>query len=101
MGFFMFCLAFMPCADSPGMCKKEVHLIGTDDGHAHNSNEEDNCPPFCSCNCCGVSIALYFHPFKAKDPHAVVEISQEILSIYPSYIPAFYGNIWQPPKINA
>lgn len=96
---YVFFLAVYPCSDS-NTCVDEqkagMVLIANDD-HAHTSNEQDSCTPFCICSCCAAHIQL----------NQVADITFSIL-IHNTQLATLYqekpmlnnGNsIWQPPRI--
>jgi hypothetical protein len=59
---------------------------------------EDNCSPFCICNCCHNSS---FYKTAEYIPAAVIKINTENTKIeYTSvFLSRFCTSIWQPPKI--
>jgi hypothetical protein len=53
-------MAIVPCADDiPVVDHDDTHAYVADmdaEGHSHDS--QDDCTPFCMCQCCGTSITL-------------------------------------------
>lgn len=101
----MMVLFIMPCAD---MNEKDVihnHEHSTEISHqdAHNRTEtQDLCTPFCVCGCCGIvaGVVLQWNIFeigKAK----TFDLSKPTVYYKTVFIPHYFGEIWQPPKINA
>lgn len=86
---------FMPCADkkdASAECKAQI----TQALH-HEKDAQDDCPPLCSCSCCGFfssahsfvsSISINSFSTQAYNSEYLPEAIQEIT------LP-----IWQPPKI--
>ncbi len=89
-------LSVFPCTDLVEMsdtfeCSGLVH---TDEGHGQEDHE-DTCPPFCSCNCCGVTVVC------VEDTDFVFE-KQELNSSYFfsysfSYSFSYESVVWRPP----
>ncbi|MFZ6011664.1 MAG: DUF6660 family protein [Bacteroidota bacterium] len=92
-------LAVYPCSDS-NTCVDEqkagVALIASDD-HAHTSNEQDSCTPFCICSCCAAHIQLH----KAADiSFALLIHNTQLTTLYQEKPLLNTSNsIWQPPRI--
>lgn len=87
----------MPCNDAYNNCKNETVL--TED-YNHKSDHNDICSPLCSCTCCSISVNPKLTSFK-------IDLTKPIVSskiTFPiqdfSFVSNYYGNIWQPPKIN-
>src|SRR5690606_11160086 len=106
MALYMMVLFIIPCAD---MYEKDLHLnhdhsteISHQDTHDHTETQ-DFCTPFCLCGCCGIvsGVVLQWNVFdigKAK----TFDLSTKPKIYYKSvFIPRYFGEIWQPPKINA
>lgn len=87
----------MPCADiSAAEHEKNANMeIGHSD--ADHEDCEDFCTPFCSCSCCGTTMA-FFYPERIS---LVRTISCETVNA--TFIPNAFSNfnhsIWLPPKI--
>lgn len=103
---YMILLALVPCADGNGGIIEFVnHVSGIEHTeyahHEHHDNSctDDNCSPFCICNCCSLAI---------KIPNEIpLEIRVPIQ--FPSDEPIFYVDvfwseykfsIWQPPRFS-
>ncbi|MCB0706442.1 MAG: hypothetical protein KDC34_14095 [Saprospiraceae bacterium] len=100
---YLLMLSLIPCGDNGGGIIEIVnHLFGIEHQehpeHQHDSNScgEDDCTPFCVCNCCSTvlhspeNLVLPFNPFPPT----------------PNKLPAFAPNlifsiftmpVWQPP----
>lgn len=86
-------LSLVPCSDALNDCE------AAENSHTHKEDHNDFCTPFCTCYCCGANVVLSDFSFhKVSDP-VYIPINGKVNSHYPSFIPGFYGNIWQPPKI--
>lgn len=101
----MMVLFIMPCAD---MYEKDNFLnhnhseeLTLQGSHDHQETT-DMCSPFCLCGCCGVvsGVVLQWNIFdigKAK----TFDLSKPKMYYKTIFIPRYFGEIWQPPKINA
>ncbi len=92
----------MPCSDAHNECKKSNTSANYSEEtkHNHKNDHNDFCSPFCTCSCCNTVVALNFSTFYLKKSKLVVPNSEKIAIKEFSFISNFYGNIWQPPKIN-
>lgn len=45
----------MPCTD---VVSCDVNGSQEHHTHSHSDHEEDTCPPFCACHCCGIVITF-------------------------------------------
>jgi hypothetical protein len=76
----------------------ETEFTSNHDDHSHDK-ENDLCPPFCSCACCGSQIVSYFQATAISIPILSKSIKTQ-LPTYKSILSSnFYGSIWQPPQI--
>lgn len=100
MAIYILVLSAVPCSDVHNDCNNSKSKTELTQNHDHQQDQDDNCSPFCTCACCGASVvAIDFTPFQIKKP-AEFLITQKISLRNFSFISNFYGNIWQPPKIN-
>src|SRR5690606_36922533 len=96
---YLLALTAMPCSDMSNNCETATTSITKPVTHNHQSDGDDACGPFCFCSCCSVST-------NPKITALEFQIAKPITSTitYPvrdfSLISNYYGNIWQPPKIN-
>ena len=88
-------LAIVPCADAS--VSRVIPIEKTDCDHSddkHTDNHDD-CSPFCSCDCCGMSVVVpvlqWFETTDFEQNH--------IYSFYYSFQYSFdyLGGIWYPP----
>lgn len=98
---YLLALSIMPCTDMQnGQDDRSSHqLEQTRDNHSDSS---DLCSPFCLCSCCG-TVSENLLQFEAFDfSKAKTNATLQLTSYYnPYFIAGFYGNIWQPPKVNS
>lgn len=90
----------MPCADleinNPAHNSNEI--VSKHTSHSHDK-ENDLCPPFCVCNCCGAQVLSYFPTISYEFP-LISTVIKTKEPFYKSVIASnFYGSIWQPPQI--
>ena len=93
-------LSSLPCNDAENQCNGNNSKSETK-FHQHNEDSDDNCSPFCICNCCHTVLAsLDFIPFEIKQSKVVV-VSQKIAPRNYTLISNYYSSIWDPPKFKA
>ncbi len=97
---YFLALSIMPCGDihHPGSnenTQSEISSPGhSDAGHA------DLCSPFCTCSCCGTSMAFKLFEYFNASLFNTLYISKQIVSRDIFFISSFFDKIWQPPKID-
>jgi hypothetical protein len=100
ISIYLIALSCLPCADmevnSPAHAL--TALSSSNEKHSHDK-ENDLCPPFCVCNCCGAQLLSYI-PVISFGFNIVSTIITISLPTYKSILSSnFYGSIWQPPQI--
>ena len=96
--FYLMVLSSLPCSDGSNQCEDAIPKIETVQSHDHNKDSDDNCGPFCYCNCCSISITTYhFKPFEIKQPKPILVVKKITLRDF-TLIPFYSGSIWHPPK---
>jgi hypothetical protein len=100
MSVLVLTLSLVPCSDAMNECKPKV-ITHEESSHSHKTDHDDFCSPFCSCNCCGATVVLGSFGFQETLNPVYIPIGEKVISYSSSFIPSFYENIWQPPKINA
>ena len=96
--FYRMVLFSLPCSDGSNQCEDTIPKIETVQSHDHNQDSDDNCSPFCYCNCCSISIATYhFKPFEIKQPKPTLVVKKITLRDF-TLISFYSGSIWHPPK---
>lgn len=104
LAFYMLALQMMPCADMFGreLLGYSQNAVASVDSNTHDeAGDNDLCPPFCLCNCCGMisGILLHRNAFNLKKARS---FAVELTTYYkPNFTPGYAGDIWQPPKFNA
>ncbi len=54
LAVFIFVIALLPCTD--GGVHIDIHTDHIED-HGHSHDHQGDCPPFCTCGCCGVVVS--------------------------------------------
>ena len=93
---YMLVLSVLPCHD--GVECSEIRTEAASSSHDHSSDNE-LCPPFCACACCGVQVVQLQLPTffqTAFTPEYFVDRPTFYNPVFPSEIAI---SIWQPPKI--
>ena len=98
---YILALSVMPCSDVYNDCKSDTALAQSSQSHNHKSDHNDVCSPFCTCTCCSVSANPQFTPFVVKVAKPLVTTKLTFPNRDFFFVSNFYGNIWQPPKVNA
>ena len=98
---YILALSAIPCNDAHNDCKSNTEITDSSQSHNHRSDHNDGCSPFCACPCCGVSANLKFTPFSFKVATIIAVSKLTFPKRDFTFVSNYYGNIWQPPKINA
>jgi hypothetical protein len=89
--FYILLLTALPCADAPARNPKQDAPI-SQSSTSHN----DECSPFCTCNCCAMAMVCQVQAVDFK----VIPIVREHLTSYPTLsVTQRSGDIWQPPQL--
>ena len=96
MAFLVLGLSFIPCADAPlsssdDKSKTEINRQDKQDG-----DHEDNCSPFCNCDCCAHYPLSYIHSLETGFVAIAVKTYKSYLS---NSIIEVSLSIWQPPQL--
>ena len=100
LSIYITALSCLPCTDVKTNIETNstIELTSNENNHNH-SHEEDTCPPFCECNCCGAQVLNYTPLLTFEFPIVFKSIKQKE-SFYTSNLSSnFFGSIWQPPQL--
>jgi hypothetical protein len=94
-------LSVFPCGDSLECKTKTESKIPENTDHEKHNHESEQCTPFCSCACCGITVFQFqklAYNFKTK----TILYNQKNKIIFYSFIykKQVAYKIWQPPKIS-
>ncbi len=100
LALYILVLSLVPCSDVHADCNESNHQTEFSQNHHHQSDDSgfEECSPFCGCNCCNTVVGLRFEiPLKEKvsPPHTTIQL----LVSKQASTSAFFGTIWQPPKL--
>jgi len=99
--FYFLGLNIMPCNDADVDTHDDVEQIAEagdcDDNESHD--HEDECSPFCQCNCCSVHVITY--EFQSLEIIEIPEINTQISSYINPFYDGYDGSILQPPRFNS
>ncbi len=71
------------------------------ESHSHQETT-DMCSPFCLCGCCGiVSAAVLQWNVPNIEKAKSFDLSKPEIYYTSTFVPRYFGEIWQPPKVNA
>jgi hypothetical protein len=97
--FYILLLPGFPCMDKDECADKaKTEAASTASNHAGHEEEEEGCPPFCNCVCCGHIFTPGFSQEKHTQVAPVTTIKQSFFYKNIALSADFFGNIWQPPK---
>lgn len=106
----MMVLFMTPCSDTFEKQAVRFQEYSTEITHQHNHESHDHdhketrdlCTPFCICACCGAISGIVLQE-SLSDIGEVIDFDVSTFITYykPVFIPRYFGEIWQPPKINA
>lgn len=97
---YILATAVMPCTDMYD-CKYQMNETlssALDADHSNHEKDEEHCPPFCLCTCCGQTFSTDHIQFHIPANNSISK--QEYLTYTSAFLPEVYFNIWQPPKIS-
>lgn len=101
---YLAAISMLPCSDYNNRCE-ELPRTSQSSGnqeHDHNRDSDDSCTPFCHCSCCSISIAVTdLKIIPQLETITTFFLSKKLFWKNDSFISAYSGNIWQPPKMNA
>lgn len=100
LSIYLVALSCLPCADMEvnSLAHSSPEVVASHDNHSHDK-ENDLCPPFCACNCCGTQMLSYFPEITFEFRKDFTEITTQIPTYKSLLTSNFYGSIWQPPQI--
>lgn len=100
LSIYIITLSCLPCADVEvnSLVHSSVEFASNHGDHSHDK-ENDLCPPFCSCACCGSQIVSYFETSLITLPILSKSIKTQLPTYTSVFASNFYGSIWQPPQI--
>jgi hypothetical protein len=103
MKFFAFMMimillvqCIMPCADA-GCAADKSKIEITQAVHQRGDFDQDNCPPLCSCSCCGCFSSA--HSFVSHITINSLGISNPDAEYLPTATQKICLPIWQPPQL--
>ena len=97
---YIMVLSVIPCSDVHNECSDTKANTELAHNHDNQQDQDDNCSPFCFCACCGTSvIVLDSLPLSLQVPVFFPTTTKVALRSF-FFVSNFYGDIWQPPKVN-
>lgn len=96
VGIYILLLSMFPCPEELFAVNDEAKTAAVQQTAADDDCEED-CPPFCSCACCGIQMLRTCNCVHITSPvqFAVFNAINNQLTITDIYLP-----IWQPPQLS-
>lgn len=94
-------LSVYPCSDSEECLTKTSIEVSENTNHEKHNHETEQCPPFCSCACCGVNAFQFQNPLYSFKRNLVLYNQKENINFYSFiYNKKIADKIWHPPKIS-
>jgi hypothetical protein len=91
-------LPCLPCKDlEEHVSEKKLTAYNQKENLPTKEHKEDNCTPFCHCNCC--STPCYYTNFIKEKAIAKVYIVKKFTLQDEVFTSSNIHNIWQPPKV--
>lgn len=100
LGIHILALSIMPCSDAYNECQNNTTTQEALQSHNHKNDQNDICSPFCICTCCSSIVNPKFTSLSIRSPKFSIASTIKFPIQDFSLISNYYGNIWQPPKIN-
>ena len=99
--FFLLTLSVYPCSDSEECNTKSITEVSENTNHEKHNHETEQCPPFCTCACCGVNVFQFPNQIYLFKEDLVFFNQKEKINFYSFiYNKKITDKIWQPPKIS-
>ena len=97
--FYILTISLLPCTDTADCNDHNLVAEIDNSNHQKDSNNTEQCSPFCICSCCGITTVQLQIPLLTFTNHIYfAKVKQTIF--YQLYTPTNnYNNIWQPPKV--
>ena len=93
---YLLLLNMFPCPEDVFSYDNESATVATE--HSPDTNEEeDDCPPYCDCACCGVQLMRTCNCVQIKRP-VQFAVYHPVISDLP--VLDVFRAIWQPPKLS-
>ena len=92
---YLLLLNIFPCPEDVFAFDNESATVATE--HSSHTNEEDDCPPYCDCACCGVKLMRVCKCVNIKKT-AQFAVFHPVINDLPVF--DVYRPIWQPPKLS-
>ncbi|MEI6866108.1 DUF6660 family protein [Flavicella sp.] len=97
LSIYILALSFVTCSDTTAdSFFSEDETDFDQENHSH-SEDIDSCSPFCSCQCCQVTVDV-FH-FSTFNLSLELILLEEISSIHNDLCQEVYQSLYQPPIV--
>ncbi|MEZ4884459.1 MAG: DUF6660 family protein [Chitinophagales bacterium] len=96
LSFFLLTLSVLPCTDVYAC--EENNMMESHMSHDHSENEQDHCPPFCLCSCCGITFTTENLQVSCETAPPVQNQGYSFFYSF-NYVFSFISNIWHPPAL--
>ncbi|MEO8516634.1 MAG: DUF6660 family protein [Flavobacterium sp.] len=98
---FLIALTVLPCSDSIECKDTSKITVSENSNHEKHNHESEQCSPFCTCACCGITIYKFQTASISFKENLDFYVQKKELSHYSfNYNKKIILKIWQPPKIS-
>jgi len=104
LSIYLVSLSVLPCNDKEECdinVKVEQTSILKTNTHDQHKHENEHCPPFCTCSCCGAHsyhLQIAIDQFKKNKNFAIEK--KQICTYAFIYSNEYSSKIWQPPRLS-
>ena len=95
LALYVIALTLDPCVDNEATCSAATQLVKETGTPDHGNSHQDLCSPFCTCNCCSLSMEVAAAFFLPATP---VLYSTLPYFFEPRPVSAYPAPVWEPPK---
>ena len=96
---FLLTLSVYPCSDSEECKTKSVIEVFENNNHEKHHHDNEECPPFCACTCCGLNVFQLQNIEYSFNKKLIFNILNKKINFYSFiYNKKIASKIWQPPK---
>jgi len=97
LSLYILSVGAIPCTDGMHTHSDVIELSQNGNQH-HQDNQEDICPPFCNCNCCGCGAFSNFS-FQLNTLQLFSPTSLNFSDLRYQFLSRNFSSVWQPPKL--
>ena len=92
---FILTVSVIPCVDAH--TENNAELEFSQEHNSNNENHNEDCSPFCTCDCCSISVinsSVRIFDKEQKSENSIVFFHYSF-----DYSFEYYFSVWNPPKV--